>query len=111
MDQAAYEGARVGIIQGNSASDVQSKTAAMLAATGVKATSIDVMPTNFNELTTEVTVTITANIAANSWIPPRFFTTPTIQAKITLDHENKSYLLRKDSGDEVGDNDHEPIDI
>ncbi len=111
IEQASYEAARLGIIQGNTVSEVEQRATKLMAAAGIKPLSVSVSPVTFNELTEEVSVTIVCNVAENSWIPSRFFLNPTITATTTLDHENKSYLLIDDTDDEVGDNDHEPIDI
>ncbi len=111
LDQASYEAARVGIVQGATAAEVENRARGILAAAGVKPLSVTVNPSVFTETTQTVTVTVTCNVTDNSWIPGRFFMEPIISGTTTLDHENQSYLLRPDSGNQVGDNDNEPIDV
>ena len=110
LDQASYEAARVGIVQGATAAEVEDRARGILAAAGVKPLGVTVNPVVFTDTTETVTVTVTCNVAENSLIPSRFFMDPVISGTTTLDHENQSYLLRPDSGNQVGDNDNEPID-
>ena len=110
LDQASYEAARVGIIQGATPEKVKARATQVLSAMGVSPKSITVSPLVFTDTTETVTVSIECDVSANSWIPSRFFTDPVIRASTTLDHENRSYLMLPDTDDEVGDNDNEPID-
>lgn len=110
LDQASYEAARLGIIPGATVQEVQARATTALAAAGVKPLRVDVEPHIFSDTTTTVTVTITCDVAENSWLPSRYFLEPTITGRTTLDHENQSYLLRDDRNDAVGDNKTEPID-
>jgi Flp pilus assembly protein TadG len=110
LDQAAYEAVRVGIIPGATPQTVSDRANQVLSAMGISPKTITVTPTAFNEKTEKVTVKITCDVSANSWIPSRFFLNPEISATTTLDHENRSYLMLPDVNDEVGDNDNEPVD-
>ena len=110
LDQAAYEAARVGIVQGGDVDDVEEKALASLRATRIKPLQIDVEPALIDDLTETVSVTITCNVVDNSWIPSTFFKNPTITARAVLDHENQAYLVKPDSQSKVGNNDDEPID-
>jgi hypothetical protein len=111
VDQATYEAARIGIVQGATPAQVDARARSLLAAAGIKPQSVNIAPAHFDELTETVSVTIVCDMTNNSWIPGRFFVGPLVTSKTTLDHENMSYLSRQDSGESVGDNDNEPIDI
>ena len=110
LEKASYDSARVGIVQGATPAQVESKARAILSAAGIKPNTVVVAPTKFDELTETVTVTITCDMTKNSWIPGRFFVGPNVTAKTTLDHENQSYLMKVDTSGSVGNNNNEPID-
>lgn len=110
VDQAAYEGARAGIIPGATSDNVRQVANRILNATGIRKATIRVTPETINDKTAEVEVHIRCNYSDSSWIGPLFLGATVIESKLTLDHENKAYLVNeRDPG--IGDNDHEPIDI
>lgn len=108
IDQAAYEAARVGIVPGKTPSQVVAKATQILNATGVHNATITVTPTVFTTLTTTVTVAIRCKYSDNSWLKPIFLGNSDMFTTITLDHENKAYLLTEGT---VGDNNNEPVDM
>ncbi len=110
VDQAAYEAARIGIIPGKSPDDVRERAQQILGATGIRNAVVTVSPSVFNDQTGTVTVSIQAPFAASSWLRPLFLATSDLVSSITLDHENQAYLTNA-TGDNIGDNDNEPIDI
>ncbi|XZE44889.1 TadE/TadG family type IV pilus assembly protein [Pirellulaceae bacterium SH467] len=110
VDQAAYEGARAGIIPGATSSDVRQVATRILNATGIRKATIQVTPETINDNTAEVEVHIRCNYADSSWMGPLFLGAAVIETRLTLDHENKAYLV-KERAPGIGDNDHEPIDI
>lgn len=110
VDQAAYAGARLGIISGATSSDVRQIANRILQATGIRNATIAVIPEEIDHTTEKVEVNIRCNYADSSWIGPLFLSGAIIEARLTLDHENKAYLVtEKDPA--LGDNDDEPIDI
>ncbi|MEM9354246.1 MAG: TadE/TadG family type IV pilus assembly protein [Planctomycetota bacterium] len=88
LDQAAYEGARAGIVMGSTATDVEDKSNEILAAAGITGATVSVTPSVINDATEEVNVQVSAAYADNSWLVPRLFNSLVIVANISLDHEN-----------------------
>lgn len=88
LDQAAYEGARAGIIIGSTANDAETVAQQILSAGGIVSPTVSVTPSTIDDSTLEVTVQVQASYSANSWTMPKFFQGATITAETTLDHEN-----------------------
>ena len=109
VDQAAYESARVGIIPGATPAQVEETARRILNATGIRGATIDITPARFDDQTSTVNVKIRCDYAENSWIGPVFLTGAKIESDLTLDHENKAYLVTERDPD-IGDNENEPID-
>lgn len=93
VDQIAYEACRAGVITGAKNSDVTAKANQLLNAHGIVGSNITVTPATITNKTTEVTVEITCNYAANTWVPPSFLPAGTIVTRTRLDHENQAYLV------------------
>lgn len=68
MENAAYEGARRGIVPGATVSDVQAASSVILNAVGAKNVSITTNPSTISDSTTSLTVTIDVPLSSNSWI-------------------------------------------
>lgn len=109
VDQAAYEAARLGIVPGRTAEEVVARAHQILNATGVRNASVTVTPSVFSSSTSTVTVRVRCSYADSSWMRPVFLANTDIVSEITLDHENKAYLVP--AGGDLGNNDDEPIDI
>jgi Flp pilus assembly protein TadG len=107
VDQAAYEAARVAIVPGNTPALAIAKATQILNATGVRKATVTVTPNVITTSTTAVTVNIRCKYSDNSWLKPVFLANTDMLSTITLDHENKAYLVLAGT---VGNNDHEPID-
>ena len=107
VEQAAYESARVGIVPGKTPAEVQSRATQILNATGIRNATITVTPAAFTTSTASVTVEIRCRYADNSWLKPVFLANSDMVSTITLDHENKAYLV---SAGTIGNNNNEPID-
>jgi Flp pilus assembly protein TadG len=86
-ENAAYEGARAGIVPGAKAKDVKDAAGGMLAAIGVRGAQIDVEPNAIQADTPEVTVTISVPLDNNSFIAPRYFLGKTLTKTCTLTRE------------------------
>jgi Flp pilus assembly protein TadG len=108
VEQAAYEAARVGIVPGKTPADVRAKVSQILNATGVRNATITVTPSTFDSSTATVSVSVRCSYADNSWLKPMFLDKTDLYAEITLDHENKAYLVT--AGGNIGNNDNAPID-
>lgn len=114
IQMVAYESARAGIVPGATYSTVEQRSQNLLAATGIPNAQVDITPAEITPQTRSVSVTVTANFADNSWIPPTYLTNKVLSSTITLQHENNAYLDPEDDGDigdVIGDNDNEPIDL
>lgn len=109
VDQAAYESARVGIIPGATPAQVEATARSILNATGIRGAIIDITPSRFDESTATVNVKIRCDYAENSWIGPVFLAGARIESDLTLDHENKAYLVTERDPN-IGDNENEPVD-
>ncbi len=91
LDQAVYAGARVGIVPGATAAQVQTSVTDRLSSAGVVNPTITVTPSVIDSTTTSVTVRASIDCEENSWTLPRFFENQTIVAEMTLDHENVAF--------------------
>lgn len=111
IDQAAYEAARMGVTIGATAEEVQERAESLLQAYGVSVANVVVSPDTIDEATTEVTVAISCNYADNSWAVPHFVSASLMETTVTLDHENRAYLIPQDAtdDDDLVTND-EPLD-
>jgi Flp pilus assembly protein TadG len=109
VDQAAYEAARLGIVPGATPSQVTAVANRILGATGIRNSTVTVSPSTFNGSTSTVTVSIRCPYADNSWMGPVFLVNTNLQSDITLDHENKAFLVNTRDPN-MGDNDNEPVD-
>ena len=111
VDQAAYEAARVGIVPGKTAAQVQTRALQALQAAGIRQATVVITPQVFTTTTETVTVEVRCPFRDNSWIPPTFLRGATLQSQITLDHENQAYLNDQSITQTIGDNTDEPRDI
>jgi Flp pilus assembly protein TadG len=109
VDQAAYEAARVGIVPGATPSQVTATANRILGATGIRNSTVTVSPSTFDGSTATVTVSIRCPYADNSWMGPLFIVNTNLTSDVTLDHENKAYLVNTRDPN-MGDNNNEPID-
>jgi hypothetical protein len=85
--QAAYEGARRGIVPGATANDVQTVAEQILNSAFASSYTVTVTPSPITQTTTEVTVDVSMPLAANSWIVPDFFAGKTLTKSFTLQRE------------------------
>jgi Flp pilus assembly protein TadG len=86
-ENAAYEGARAGIVPGAVADDVTTAANAIVKAIGVRNATVSLQPTVINDHTPEVTVTVAVPLDDNSFIAPRFFLGDTLTKTCTLSRE------------------------
>jgi len=86
-ENAAYEGARAGIVPGAKASEVRAAARSMISAIGVTGARIRVNPRTIQQDTPEVTVTVEVPLDRNSFIGPRYFLGDTLTKSCTLSRE------------------------
>ena len=85
--QAAYEGARRGIVPGATAADVRAAASAIMDAAFAANYTVDVVPATITPTTTYVTVNISLPLATNSWVVPNYFASQTLTKSFTLERE------------------------
>ena len=101
---AAFEGARSGIIPGASASDARAAAQGLLDMLQVNDSTISISPTTINNQTETVTVTVTTPMSmANHYVTPKFFLGDSLTASITLPREGVT--LSPPTGGGGGDDD------
>jgi Flp pilus assembly protein TadG len=90
--QAAYEGARRGIVPGATANDVKTAATQILDSTFARSYTITVTPSTITRQTTEVTVAISMPLSANSWVVPTYFAGTTLSRSFTLQREQNELV-------------------
>ena len=87
VDNAVYEGCRVGIIPGATSDEVRRETAAVLSTVGITGAAIEVRPAAIDRETAEVSVAVTVPLDANTFVPQSFFAGREIERRLTLQRE------------------------
>lgn len=87
LDQAAYEGARAGIVPGATTEEVRRRVDSLLGAVGVRNAMVSITPSDFAQAASQVSVLVQANYGDNSWASDRFFKGVTLSGEATLDRE------------------------
>ena len=88
IENAAFEGARQGIIPGATASDAKTAAEDLVNSLQINDSTVTVSPSTIVASTEFVTVTVTAPMTmANHYVTPRFFLGKTPSASITLPRE------------------------
>jgi Flp pilus assembly protein TadG len=85
--QAAYEGARRGIVPGATASDVQTVAQQILNSAFASGYTVAITPSTITRNTTQVTVDISIPLTSNSWVAPMYFGGKTLTKSFTLQRE------------------------
>ena len=83
-DNAAYEAARVAIVPGQTATQVQNHATQYLTNLGIHTPMITVNPNPILDNTDEVTVTVSISMNSNSWVTPMFTSGATLTRSATL---------------------------
>ena len=86
-DNAAYEAARHVIVPGGTAREARRKARVLLRAVGARRFTIDISPSQIDEETEEVTVTVSLNYRKNAYFLPQVLTGLTIRSRSTLKTE------------------------
>lgn len=84
VSNAAYQGARRGMIPGATASLAEAAARDTLDRSFVRTAVITVTPNNITSSTKEITVRVRVNLAENAWIPSRFTQNLFIERSCTL---------------------------
>ncbi len=93
IDNAAYEGARRGVVPGATASDCEAEANKVLQAIGAVNTTVTVTPSVITDSTAQVSVTISAPLSSNSWGPARFLSGVTLRSVSTKSREFVGQLV------------------
>ncbi len=93
IDNAAYEGARRGVVPGATANDCLNTAISVLNAVGTNSASVSVAPPIIDDNTTQVTVTISVPLSSNSWGPARFLGGATLRSVSTKSREFVGQLV------------------
>ena len=87
-ENAAFEGARRGIVPGATAADCTNEVQQILDIVGISDSNITVTPTVITEETPTVTVSVDIPLnAANGYVAPKYFLGDTLTKSITLNRE------------------------
>ena len=87
-ENAAFEGARRGIVPGATATDCQNEAQQILDIVGITDSTITVTPTVITEETPTVTVNVDIPLnASNGYVAPKYFLGDTLSKSITLNRE------------------------
>ena len=88
VDNAAYEGARAGIILGAEPEEIESEVNAIMAAVHARDVTIDIEPRTIQDDTPEVIVTVSTPADANGYITARFFGGKVFQGQCRLTRDD-----------------------
>lgn len=88
MQNAAYEGARMAIIRGGSASNAEDRAKEFLQIISVNNAKIRVQPAVIKNDTPDVTIAISIPLAENLWLTPSYFIGKTISTNFTMTRES-----------------------
>lgn len=87
VDNAVYEGCRIGIIPGADSSEAEAEARSILSSIGVTKSKIQVRPKKIDRETEEVSVRIEVPLDENSFVPNQFVTGRSIIRELTLRRE------------------------
>jgi Flp pilus assembly protein TadG len=87
IENAAYEGARRGVLPGASTANCESMAQEILDIAGINESTITVTPLVIQTSTVEVTVSVELPLAPNGYITPSYYLGKTLQVIITFPRE------------------------
>ena len=103
IENAAYEGAREGIVPGASAADCRAAAESLLKIVQVNGAKVTVTPDPLPNSADSVEVTVTVPITtANGYVTPRFYLGKQLSASVALGRE-KPFVGSGGSGDDDDD--------
>ena len=97
VDNAVYEGARIGIIPGASAAEAEDEAARILTTIGITEFDVVVTPSTIDNDTEEVTVRIRVPLDENSFVPNQFVGGHEIERELTMRREGVARRNRSSS--------------
>ena len=90
MENAAYEGARRGVVPGATAAACQATAQNLLDVIQVNDSSVTVNPATISPDTDTITVTVSVPLsAANGYVTPQYYLGQSLQTSITLPRERE----------------------
>jgi Flp pilus assembly protein TadG len=87
MQNAAYEGARRGIVPGASVDRIEQAALAVLEGVGAVDSRVIVSPAVISSSTPQVQVTVRVPLDENAWVAPRFVQDVVLERSCTLSRE------------------------
>lgn len=90
VENAVYEGSRRGIVPGATADDCRASAQEVLDCIFASDAQIDVSPSEIDDETDEITVSVTVPVNSNSWVVPLFFDNMSVSGSMTLRRERYS---------------------
>ena len=85
IENAAFEGARSGIVPGATSSDARTAAQDLLNMLRINDSTVTISPATIDDTTESVTVTVATPMSiANHYVTPKFFLGDTLTASITL---------------------------
>jgi hypothetical protein len=87
VNNAIYEGARVGTLPGSTVADVERKCNEILSSIGLRNAEIIVSPNPIQHTTSQVTVTVTIPVSQNLFAPSLFFRNARMTNSLTMQCE------------------------
>lgn len=88
MQNAAYEGARAGIIRGGSANKAKKASKAILETINIQKPRVKVTPATITNETSQIEVKITVQLGDNMWVTPKYFANTKMVKSFTLTRES-----------------------
>ncbi len=86
-DNAAYEGARRGIVPGSSAANVRATSESILRTVGIRSATITITPPTIEIDTRTVKVDVDVPMNANGFLNPVLFRNRTVKSTMTMTRE------------------------
>ena len=91
MENAAYEGARRGIIPGATAANIQAEANSILQAVGAVNATVTVTPSVITNFTPSITVAISIPLNDNAWVTPNFTQNKVLSRSCQLTRETTPF--------------------
>ena len=89
VNNAVYEGARVGIIPGGTNAEIRAEATRILGTTGIDEFTLDVEPANITDATEDITVRVTVPLDRNTYVPAQYFLGEEMQRELTMRREGR----------------------
>jgi Flp pilus assembly protein TadG len=87
---AAYEGARRGVVPGATAADVEAAARSTCSLAHARGVSVQVTPSVITDTTTQVAAMVSVPLDQNAWVIPKLFRGTTLTSTTILNREKYS---------------------